>query len=533
MAERGNLRRRLGRGGKGLIVNQKFDSERASGEDSGAPAEPLARVAEGLGPADGPVVGERPPGGVPLVLDLDGTLIQTDLLAETTLLYLKRAPWRVFWLLAWLAKGKAHLKRRLALAAPPDLLLLPARASVVAFAEAESRLRPVYLATASDADLAAPMAQRFAFLSGVMGSDGHANLKGAQKAQALKARFPGGFDYVGDSGADLAIWRMCRTPIYGGDRPSVARRLKHDRPDAVILPIARPTLKIWVKALRLHQWSKNGLLLVPLVLGGEARDPRAWLLALAGFLAMGLLASATYLLNDLLDLQEDRAHWSKKTRAFASGQLPLGLGVALIPLGLAFAFALGWTAGGPPGAGGLFAYLCLTLLYSFRLKRAPIVDAMTLGGLFTLRLAIGVLFARVAWSSWLMVFSMFLFTSLSFAKRATELERAIQKGATAPSGRGYVPRDQPLVLALGVSLTAAAVLVLVMYLIEEAFETNFYRSPQFLWVFPVVLALWLGRIWLLCGRGELNDDPVAFAVRDKISIGLGAVLALALACALI
>jgi 4-hydroxybenzoate polyprenyltransferase len=517
----GNVGRKVapGVGGQGDGVHQ----------EQGLPLLSHPAVGDAAGPGGFQPSTPAPP---PLVIDLDGTLIRTDLLSETTLLYLKRAPWRIARMLLWLMAGRARLKREVGRAVALDLNLLPARQAVVAFAEAAAQERPVYVATASDGELAAPLMQRFDFLSGVIGSDGATNLKGARKAQALQARFPQGFDYIGDARADFPVWAAARIPIYGGARAGVGRRLKARRPEAVILPEQGAGLRLWIKAVRLHQWSKNALLLVPLLLGGKALDGGAWARTAVGFLAMGVMASSTYVLNDLLDLQEDRAHWSKRDRAFASGRIALEVGALIVPVGLAAALALGMAAGGAAGAAALCAYLALTLLYSFRLKREPIVDVLALGGLFTLRLAVGVVFARVAWSAWLMVFSMFLFTSLSLAKRLTEVERAGRKGATTLAGRGYVARDAPLLLGLGVSLTAAAILVLVLYLIEEAFRIGAYRAPQILWVFPLVLALWLGRIWLLCGRGELNDDPVAFAVRDRTSLILGALMTAALLAAL-
>ncbi len=470
---------------------------------------------------------------IPLVLDLDGTLIATDLLAETLLLFLKAQPLRVFAVLVWLLRGKAHLKRRLAQAVSLDVAGLPVRETVVDLAlAAAAEGRPVYLATASDEALVAPLSARLPFLSGVIGSDGAVNLKGALKAQALAERFPDGFDYVGDSTADLPVWRRARRAIYVGASAALAKALRGEKAEAEVLAVERPTPRVWAKALRLHQWSKNALLFVPIVLGGKALDLQAWSACLLGFLAMGLLASATYVLNDLLDLAEDRAHWTKRNRAFASGKISLWTGLALVPLGLVGGAVLGALAGWA-ALGGLGAYLALTVLYSFRLKREPIVDIATLGGLFTLRLAIGVLCADVAWSAWLLVFSMFVFTSLSFAKRFTELERLAARGGERSAGRGYVARDRPMVLALGVSLSSAAVLVMVMYLIEEAFRAKYYGLPQALWVLPIVLALWLGRVWLLCGRGELNDDPVAFAVRDRVSLVLGGVIGLALLAALV
>ncbi len=474
----------------------------------------------------------NPPGAVPLILDLDGTLIATDLLAETLLLFLKASPLRILVILVWLMRGKAHLKRRLAQAVSLDLAGLPVRENVVEMAQAAAAEgRPVYLATASDAELVGPLLQRLPFLNGVIGSDGAINLKGARKAEALAQRFTDGFDYVGDSPADLPVWRQARRAVYVGASATLAGALRREKPDAELLAVERPTPRVWAKALRLHQWSKNALLFVPLVLGGKALDLQAWGACVLGFLAMGLLASTTYVLNDLLDLAEDRAHWTKRNRALASGRISLWTGMCLVPLGLAGGAVLGAMAGW--GAlGGLGSYLALTLLYSFRLKREPIVDVATLGGLFTLRLAIGVLCADVAWSSWLLVFSMFVFTSLSFAKRFTELERLAARGGDRSAGRGYVARDRPMVLALGVSLSSAAVLVMVMYLIEEAFRAKYYAMPQALWVLPMVLALWLGRVWLLCGRGELNDDPVAFAVRDRVSLALGGLMGVALLAAL-
>jgi 4-hydroxybenzoate polyprenyltransferase len=243
---------------------------------------------------------------------------------------------------------------------------------------------------------------------------------------------------------------------------------------------------------------------------------------------MGVLASTTYVLNDLVDLREDRLHWSKRTRAFASGRISIGAGLALIPFGLVAGLALSYAANGLSSLAALGLYLAITLSYSFGLKRVPILDVVLLAGLFTLRLAIGVVCSDVAWSSWLLVFSMFVFSSLSLAKRATEISRLKASGGVGLAGRGYLAADEPFVFAMGVSLASAAVLIMVMYLIAEAFQAKFYRTPAFLWTIPCGLGLWLGRIWLLCGRGQLDDDPVVFAVRDKISLVLGSVLFISL-----
>lgn len=470
----------------------------------------------------------------PLILDLDGTLIATDLLAETLLLFLKVNPLRIFAALGWLLKGRAHLKRKLAEAVELDVDLLPVREDVVAYAREQAAAgRPVYIATAADGALAQKLAGRFDFVTAIIGSDGATNLKSGAKAAALRERFPDGFAYAGDAAADLKVWAAADEAIYAGGSPALQKRLTRLKTPAAVMRAPRAGLRTWAKALRLHQWAKNSLIFVPIILGGKATDLPAWIACLLGFLGMGVLASATYVLNDLLDLQEDRQHWTKKARAFACGKLPIAAGLAVIPLGLIAGPVLGYLGAGLPAVGMLLLYLVVTLSYSFGVKRVPILDVVVLAGLFTVRLAFGVVCAGVAWSAWLLVFSMFIFTSLSFAKRLTEIARLKVRGGDKLSGRGYLAADEPLVLALGTSLASAAVFVMVMYLIEEAFGAGFYRAPGFLWTFPVVLALWLGRIWLLCGRGELDDDPVVFAVRDRISLALGAFLAVSLAAAVL
>jgi 4-hydroxybenzoate polyprenyltransferase len=468
-----------------------------------------------------------------LVFDLDGTLIATDLLVETLLLFLKRNPLRILVVVGWMLAGRAHLKRKLADAVQPDYETLPLREDVVAYARTQAEAgRELYIATAADLILAQGFARRLPFFKGVIGSDGVANLKAGHKAVALSARFPNGFAYVGDARPDLKVWEAAQEAIFVGGSSSLHRQTERlmGRPVLWLRPPA-VNAKTWIKALRLHQWAKNSLIFVPLVLGGALWSEHAWLSCLLGFLGMGTLATATYVLNDLLDLEDDRRHWTKRNRAFARGLISIPVAAAIIPLGLATGLTLGWLGGGVGMLLVLGVYLATTLAYSFGLKRAPILDVVILAGLFTLRLAAGVVCANVAWSNWLLVFSMFIFGSLSFAKRQTELVRLKAKGGERLAGRGYIVQDEPMILAFGVSLASAAVLVIVMYLMEDAFMAHFFGSPQALWTLPVVLALWLGRIWLLCGRGELHDDPVVFAIRDKISLALGAFLGLSVAAA--
>jgi 4-hydroxybenzoate polyprenyltransferase len=274
----------------------------------------------------------------------------------------------------------------------------------------------------------------------------------------------------------------------------------------------------------LHQWSKNSLIFVPLILGGKLGSAEAWLSCLCAFLAIGIVASSTYLLNDLLDLESDRAHWTKRNRALASGRISIFTGLMLAPLGILLGLALGYWACGPFALLFLAVYLGVTIAYSLRLKRIPILDAAILATLFTLRLALGMVSADVRWSPWLLVFSMFIFGSLSLAKRLTEIIGLKGRSGHELGGRGYVVADEPLVMALGVSLSSASIFVI----IEEAFQADFYRAPVFLWALPVILIIWLGRIWLLCGRGQLHDDPVVFAAKDKVSLSFGGLILLSI-----
>ncbi|RFB75489.1 UbiA family prenyltransferase [Methylovirgula sp. 4M-Z18] len=286
-----------------------------------------------------------------------------------------------------------------------------------------------------------------------------------------------------------------------------------------MITISRRALRtavLW-RAMRAHQWAKNLLIFVPLVLGGRSTEANVWLHAIEAFGAFSLLASAVYLMNDIRDLQVDRQHWSKRRRPLASGELSVADGRKLIVIcclgAAATALIAGW------GCVEILAiYLAASLVYTFWLKREPIVDVFILSALYTLRLGLGVVATNVRFSPWLFVFSIFIFLSLSLAKRQTEIARLLMRGEEFMPGRGYRASDGPLVLTMGVAAMIAAVLVLVIYLIEDAFPFGFYAHPELLWGIAVIMFLWLSRIWLLCHRGQLDDDPVAFALKDRLSL---------------
>jgi 4-hydroxybenzoate polyprenyltransferase/phosphoserine phosphatase len=452
----------------------------------------------------------------PLVIDLDGTLLKTDFLWETALAYLRLAPWRVFMLLYWLAHGRARLKAELSRRAEIDPMLAPEQRAVVALAmRAKEEGREVVIATATDARIADKMLVRFPFIDRVLASDGRVNLRSDAKLAVLRKNFPDGFDYAGDSSADLPVWRGADGVIVVNASPAVLRAASAIREPIVVIPREKNRFRTALKSLRPHQWAKNGLILAPLALAGMIGDPAALSAAFFALASLCLIASATYLINDLVDIEDDRRHWTKRNRPLASGDLPIPHAVVLAVAGLAAGVVLAAQANAATVA-GVALYLVVTLAYSFRLKRAPLVDVLTLAGLFTLRLAIGCFAIGAPISPWLLTFSMFLFVSLSLAKRHTELARSGGRKTV----RGYRPEDEVLVLGLGLSALVAAILVFVLYLTQEAFVAAHLASPRLLWAFPPALFLVAGRVWLLSGRGELHDDPVAFAVKDRMSLAV-------------
>ncbi|NOZ33493.1 MAG: UbiA family prenyltransferase [Alphaproteobacteria bacterium] len=482
-----------------------------------------ASVKTGVG-----VTGQPASEQLPLVLDLDGSLLRTDLLLETVLAYLRHNPMGIFLVLAWFLRGRAHLKRQLGRAATLDVELLPISDELAEFAtNAAKGGRTVGIATAADELLARRVARRFDFVDFVIASNGVTNLKGRAKAQLLAEKFPNGFTYAGDSEADIEVWRRASGIVLAGASAKTARAaVALNKPVEAVFRAPGLGLRGWLKALRVHQWAKNALVFVPVVLAGLATEVNAIAVAALAFFALGLVASGTYLINDLLDLSDDRRHWSKKNRPLASGRMGISTGVVAGAGLVGGGFLLAIPAGGAV-VGLLAVYTVLTLTYSIYLKRQPILDVFTLASLFTLRLGVGIAAVGVVPSAWLLVFSMFVFASLSFAKRLTEIQRSGAAGRTEVAGRGYRVDDAPLVLAMGIAAGFGSVMIMVLYIMNDAFSAAFYSAPVFLWVFPSVMFLWISRVWLVCHRGELNDDPVAFAIKDRASLALGGLMGLA------
>jgi 4-hydroxybenzoate polyprenyltransferase/phosphoserine phosphatase len=461
---------------------------------------------------------------LPLVLDLDGTTVLTDTLVENALRVLADSPLAFAALLPHALASRARLKQAVARQHPLDPASLVYNEAVLDLArQARAEGRAVYLATAADKAVAECVAAHLGLFDGVFASDGHTNLKAEAKAAKLVELFgQGQFDYAGDSPADRPVWRAARRAILVNPTPSLLAQVRAECPDTLVIgekPSGWPQAKLIARALRVHQWAKNLLIFAPMLAAHRASAAIAWHAAL-GFIAFSLCASSVYLLNDLVDLPHDRAHLSKRRRPFASGALDLRLAPSLM------AALLG-------GAGVislllparflvlLVGYYVCTLSYSFVLKRLMVWDVVMLAGLYTIRVFAGGAATHIAVSPWLLAFAMFLFFCLAVVKRLTELTLfARGGGGTKLKGRGYLPEDLAMLRSMAASSGYMAVLVMALYVNGNEMRA-LYRHPTALWAVCPILLFWVSRVLLIADRGEMHDDPVVFALRDRTSLLTG------------
>jgi len=462
---------------------------------------------------------------LPLVIDLDGTLLLTDMLHESAVGLLRAEPLSVLRIPLWLTRGKAVLKEELARRYEFDPALLPFNEPFVAWLrEQRTAGRRLVLCTASDERIAGAVAAHLGIFDEVLASDGATNLGGSAKARFLVERFgQGGFAYAGNAAADLPVWRAAGMAVVVNAPDALAARVAQSCPVERSFPRLSAGLGEHLHMLRLHHWLKNLLLFVPLAAAHKMAEADRWPPLVMAFFAFCLCASAVYLANDLLDLESDRRHPRKRARALASGRVPLRRAVLLAPVLLAFSLGLGAVVG-PAFLGWLGGYFLLTCAYSLALKRVALVDCLTLAVLYTLRIVAGGAAVGVPLSFWLLAFALFLFLSLAFVKRYAELLGQPPAGSGALHGRDYYATDAPMVSTLGVSSGYASALVLALYLNSEA-VVQLYRTPECLWATVPVLLYWISHMWLKASRGEMHDDPLMFAVKDKASLVAGLLFA--------
>ncbi|MCG6862448.1 MAG: UbiA family prenyltransferase [Chromatiaceae bacterium] len=458
-----------------------------------------------------------------LAVDLDGTLLRSDLLLESGLAFIRKAPLRALQPLMWLISGRARLKARLAEEVALDVAMLPYDRQTIDLLEAErARGREIVLATASYRSYADQVADHLRLFDRVMATDRDTNLSSGNKRDALVREFgEKGFDYVGNSLHDLPVWAAARNAYVVNPEPGVESRVRALGNLKLVIKGDAPGLGTWIRALRIHQWLKNALIFVPLLSSHRLGDLALFGDGVLAFLLFGLCASSVYLLNDLLDLEDDRHHARKRHRPFASGTLSIKAGLALIPVLLAVAFlgaalVLPW-----PFIFALVAYYGLTLAYSLILKRVMMLDVVTLALLYTSRIVAGTLALELTLTFWMLAFSVFMFLSLALVKRYAELRDARMAGTSEKTrGRGYYPDDLEMISSLGAAAGYCAVLVLALYIQDEG-TVELYRHPQAIWLACPLLLFWISRTWLLTHRGQMHDDPVLFAVKDRVSLTIG------------
>jgi 4-hydroxybenzoate polyprenyltransferase/phosphoserine phosphatase len=453
---------------------------------------------------------------VPLVVDVDGTLLTTDLLQEAALQFLARYPLQAFRMALWLAGGKANLKTRLGDSVKPVIETMPFREEVLALIrDAQAKGRRVYLASASDHRYVAELAERIGGIDGVFCTESGINLAGDAKADRLVAAFGAkGYDYVGDRPVDFAVWRTARKPLVVAHSARFAARVQRTFPDAKIIAQPRPALRNYISALRVHQWAKNALVFLPMI-AGHRFDVETIAATALGFLCFCLAASSAYVINDLLDLPGDRDHPRKSQRPFAAGKVPITHGITIAVLLMAAAFALSlplpWRF-----IGILSIYLICTLGYSLLLKRKLLIDVIMLGGLYTLRVFGGLAATNTHQTQWLLMFCLFLFLSLAIVKRCSELVANRAAGRAGAMGRGYWVGDLDVLFPLGAAAGYGAVFVVTLYLSSPE-VVALYAHPNRLWLICPLLLYWISRVLLKANRGDLHDDPVVFALTDRIS----------------
>lgn len=459
----------------------------------------------------------------PLCVDLDGTLVKSDTLMDSLLLLLRSRPLEALGLPFWLLRGKAALKAEVGARVALDVRHLPYNRSVVEYLEVErGEGRKLYLATGADQVLAKRIADHLGLFEGVLASDGRTNLTANHKLEGLRRTFGDeGYDYIGNAGPDLALLEHAGTAMIANPAPALRARLR-SRGVSVEREFQdrRAPAKAALKALRLHQWAKNILIFVPMLLAHVLRGEEFVNAAIA-FVSFSLCASSTYIANDLLDIESDRRHPRKRNRPFAAGDLSVLTGVLVSATFLAGAMTIAVAFLPRAFLLWLCLYLAGTLAYSLVLKRAVLVDVLVLSGLYTVRLLAGAAATSVEISPWLAAFSIFLFLSLAMVKRFSELQNTRARGQAVANGRGYLLGDIEQLRSFGTASAYAAVVVFSFYIGESRKAGSLYLHPTRLWLITPLMIYWVSRVWMLASRGELDEDPVIFAVTDRISLLTG------------
>jgi len=453
---------------------------------------------------------------IPLVVDLDGTFLNTDLLYESIILVIKRNPFYIFLIPIWLLKGKVNLKEKLHQLVNLNFSLLPYNKNLLDFLRAEmGNGRQIVLATASLQSNALQIAKKFPMLFGEVYGTEMINLKGKKKLEFLLTKYGQfGYDYIGNSYADLPIFAESRHSFLVTDNKILASRTKKISNLQRTWANRRNGFKDFIKAIRVYQWIKNLLIFVPLITS-HSFDLKDLISAFVGFIAFSMVASSGYLINDLIDLDSDRAHARKCFRPMASGGLSIPVGVLITVI----LFSTGLAIAALSGLQFLLVvsiYFVLTLAYSLYLKKIAMADVFVLAILYSIRVIAGAVIINVLLSSWLISFSMFLFLSLALVKRYGELYKVKDAGEKINKAREYNLFDLQLLQTMGIASGFISVIVFSLYL-DSHDVALLYSNPKPMWIISFLFLFWISRIWLKASHGEMMDDPIIFTVKDKFS----------------
>lgn len=469
---------------------------------------------------------------IPLCVDLDGTLFKGDMTVESSLLLLKNDPILFLRSLPKLLQGKSPFKRIVAQNVSINAAYLPWNREFLSYLEAERKSgRKIFLVSASDEILVRRIGDFHGIFEESIGSNGSVNLKSETKAEYLTDRFgEKGFDYAGNDAPDLKVWEKARSAIVVNASRFIENAAKKGGNVAHVFPKERAKALSVLESLRVYQWLKNLLLLLPLILAHKALHLELWSKAIIAFLAFSFCASAIYVLNDAFDLQADRIHTQKRYRPLPSGDIQIGdallwsvlclLGAGLLCFGVNFQFFL-----------CVLSYFIICFAYSFFLKKIPLIDIFVLALLYVLRVFSGAVAVGVDVSHWLLAFSMFMFLSLACVKRYSELFQLRSVNGNKAHGRGYEASDLEHIGMLGAACGYISILVLAMY-ISSSEVTVLYTEPRLLWFSCPLVLFWISRIWLLAHRGRINEDPILFAATDKASYAVAFVCFLLLVLAI-
>jgi 4-hydroxybenzoate polyprenyltransferase/phosphoserine phosphatase len=460
-----------------------------------------------------------------IVVDLDGTLVLIDTLHESVIQVLHDSPLSVLHFPLWLSKGKAYLKAQISDLVALNPASLPYNEEVIAWLKQKKAAgHLLVLCSATDRRIAEAIASHLDLFDQVIASDGYINIAGDNKRDALDQAFgAGNYAYAGNSSADIAVWQGAREAIVVNANNKVLKQAETVSEVSMVIPPVPRTQSVWLRVLRVHQWLKNLLLFLPILAAHLISHFPALATLLLAFMSFCAGASAIYIINDLLDLESDRQHPHKRHRPFASGAVPILYGALLAPCLGALSFILAWTVGAA-FFGCLFTYLVLATLYSFSLKRYALIDCLTLAGLYTLRIIAGAAAVGVVLSFWLLAFSIFIFLSLAFVKRYAELQAQAGYGKSVAHGRGYKVSDAPLIQNLGVTSGYTSVLVLALYLNSDI-VVSLYTQPEIIWLAVPLMLFWVSWVWLKAHHGQMHDDPIIFALKDRASLIVGLLLA--------